>query len=219
MARLQNRTRLAVNARSVEEESRAGRAGNFEHVLFGKGLDFGVAPVPGLVFPVGPAQVAECAGLNVGEVKTELHLAGNSRDRRFVVPGVAVPPVEHPSGGQGSPALGFHKLKTVAQVRTQGLLDDLVNSNGDEALVERENILDHQAESLGPFIPIEIIPAQPLQAQFEGTLHAREHFALREPGEHDDPGLFQLPEDIHNVDDRRVACQVRFSSSRSRSAP
>src|ERR1051325_9498077 len=56
----------------------------------------------------------------------------------------------------------------------------------DEALIEHENIFDHQAERFSLAIAIEMVPPHKLQTRIEGLLHAGQLIGCNDVRQHDD---------------------------------
>src|SRR6185295_19351374 len=115
----------------------------------------------------------ERATPDIAQVESQLHFLWNVLGGVLVVPFVAMPAVKVPSGRQGSPASRFDQRES-SHVSTQYLLDRRVQGGIKESLLQSQYILDHMTVGLRLLVPIEVVPAQPLQPCVEGLLHRLE---------------------------------------------
>src|SRR6266853_1216074 len=93
---------------------------------------------------MGSSNITKAPAPYVREIEPELHLARNSVLNQFlIVPSVAMPTMEVAVGRQRLPTLGLDQLEHVAQILAKRIHDNWMQGDIYEALIQKQNILDH----------------------------------------------------------------------------
>src|SRR5882762_2680407 len=116
LARFQHWYTLPVDTRRVEQKGRTSGPYQFDDLRTSDILYLIVADGPRMLLPVTALDVIKVAATDVGEIESQLYLAGDLARVRLVVPGISVPAMKISLRGQRLPALRFGQLVPVAEI-------------------------------------------------------------------------------------------------------
>ncbi len=195
VARLEERHRLPVYARRVEEERCSRWPVHHRDLRLRHLRQLSGANPPRMLPPVGPFDVVDRPATNVRQEEPELHFPWDGVGSRLLVPLVAVPAMEIACGWQGPPPAGLHQGEP-AQVPLQDSLDQRVERNIHKSLLEGQDVLDHVPVELGFLVSVHIAPAQQFQPRVECALHRGQLFRREEVRQADHPVLLEAGKNL-----------------------